>query len=440
MGGQQQPNAFGAPNGLLGQPTNAFGLGGIGGGIKAPTLGQSNSTAPAPGSLFGNPLGGGLSGGFGLGASTLGGGLSNSFSAAATAPGGAAQGTLTASISQPINTNLPIFSLLPPGPRAVDLDQTPKKKVGFFSDIPTRSPLPRVQLGYSPASSKLRGFGSSVSHLGGSLNTSSLALSRNADNKTPDNSFIRSSSPALGSGQRNSVKKLVLDKKVEPSELFTKSGSSSPYKGGKVTFSPALGIAARESAATSSTSGPSPEKDSVKPAPVRTRSSPNRFTAASHEVDIPGSSDDLKEGDYYVKPDLLTLTKVGFDNLSTFKDLVVGRVGYGEIHFLEPVDLTGLLKLKSLEGAVIKFDDKECSVYPESDEIDKPPPGSGLNVPARIMLKRCWAVDKASREPIKDEKHPQAIKHLKKLKAIKDTHFESFNMEDGTWTFTVDHF
>jgi nuclear pore complex protein Nup98-Nup96 len=145
------------------------------------------------------------------------------------------QGTLTASIAQPIGENLPIFDMLPPGPRIISLDQTlPKKKAGFFLDMPTRSPVPRVPLGYSPATSKLRGFGSmTLGPSGGSSSGISLTSGKPGAlvlNKTetrgtsvgPD--FLgRSSSPALGSGARQSVKKVILDKKIDPSELFVKS-------------------------------------------------------------------------------------------------------------------------------------------------------------------------------------------------------------------------
>ena len=124
----------------------------------------------------------------------------------------------------------------------------------------------------------------------------------------------------------------------------------------------------------------------------------------------------------------------------SFSGLVVGRVGYGQITFLEPVDLTGLPRLSSLLGEIVRFDDKECSVYPDADEAEKPPPGAGLNVKARIELVRCWALDKATREPIKDESNPAAVKHFKRLKNMKHTHFEGFDIEEGKWTFTVDHF
>ncbi|KIO12457.1 hypothetical protein M404DRAFT_123692 [Pisolithus tinctorius Marx 270] len=281
--------------------------------------------------------------------------------------------------------------------------------------MPIRSPVPRIQLGYTPAASKLRGFSATengTSPLSLSLTngkTGSLSLSR-VDGQsalrtcTAADAFLRSASPALGSGARQSVKKLILDKKVEPADLFSKSGRGSP---GRVTFSPALSQAARQTEVArekevASAAASSPPKEASSKAP-------NRFTAHT-------------------------------STLLSFKDLVVGRVDFGEIHFLDPVDLTGLPKLGALLGELVRFDDKECCVYPDGDDADKPTPGSGLNVRARIVLVRCWSLDKATREPIKDEKDPRHVKHLKRLKSMKDTQFESFDIKEGKWTFTVDHF
>ncbi|KAG6885473.1 hypothetical protein C0993_001338 [Termitomyces sp. T159_Od127] len=456
-----QTSAFGAFGSKPAQPAGGI----FGGGIFGST--NTNTTQPAN-SLFGSTLGGqqntqttagGLFGKpaptLGPSASTSGGGLFGSinqpsglFNASTTAPG--AQGTLTASISEPIGSDLPIFNLLPPGPRLLDLDTSQKKKPGFFVDVPTRSPMPRV--GYTPANSKLRGFGASLSSpapspspLAGSLSFNSnkvngLSFSRAADNSSGFDAFLmgRSSSPALGSGTKQSVKKVILDKKVEPTEIFVKSGGSpGGLRGSKVVFSPALSAASREKDAHAALN---PINVTESPTP-RPKNTPNRFTAQSQQsVEQDGQGRELEEGDYYVKPDLATLKQKGYDELSSFNDLVVGRVGFGEIQFLEPVDLTGLPKLGALLGEVIRFDEKECSVYPESDDVDKPPPGSGLNVAARLSLLNCWAVDKATREPIKDESHPSASKHLKRLKKISNTHFENFNITDGKWTFKVDHF
>lgn len=445
FGQQQAGNTAQAGTGLfgstLGQTANQQQAGGFGGNLfgkpTAPALGTAMSTGQPTNGLFGNST------------NTLGG------SAVAAGP------ALTASINQPIGSNLPIFSMLPPGPRLVDLDQSqPKKRPPFFVDVPTRSPVPRVG-NFAPATSKLRGFGAStttrestlgnpfagsVAFLQGKPNA--LTLSERGGSVGPDSLIARSGSPALGSGSRQSVKKVILDKKVEPSQLFVKSSSPSP--GGKVVFSPALSIAARESEAAAAAAGTilggkggalhNAALDSPTPAPRVPQKSPNRFTAQPSSKSIEGAAGDPQEGDYWVKPDLVSLKKLGYDELSAFKGLVVGRVGYGQIEFMEPVDLTGLSKLGALLGEVIHFEDKECSVYPDSEDADKPPPGSGLNVKAKLTLERCWAVDKATREPIQDASHPTVVKHLKRLRNMKDTHFQDFDMETGKWTFTVDHF
>lgn len=433
---QPQGSLFGASLGQsVQQAPNAFGTGSLFSKPATNALGTTQTATQPTGSAFGSTL-------FG---STLG----SSTAIPAAAP------SLTASIAQPIGANLPLFSMLPPGPRSVALDQSPKKKPSLFSDVPTRSPVPRLQLGYSPATSKLRGFTNTYAGGNGSpLSLSSgkpgaLSLSKAASKSLlgPDAFLSNSmSQPGLGSGGRHSVKKLVLDKKVEPSDLFSKSGALKPPK---ITFNPALSIAARENEA----SGASIPRRSESPAPINTRkpglftanpplpppSGPGRTSTTTTQAEDP-EPPKLQEGDYYVKPDLSQLRKASHSDLSKFSGLVVGRVGYGEIHFLEDVDLTGLPKLGSLLGDIVRFDDKECCVYPDSDDADKPAPGSGLNVRARIELIRCWALDKATREPIKDAKHPSALRHYKRLRNMKDTHFEGFDIEEGKWTFTVDHF
>ncbi|KAJ7068811.1 nucleoporin autopeptidase-domain-containing protein [Mycena amicta] len=429
---QQQPSAF--STGLFGNNAAK---------PLAPAMGQSNS-------MGGSTLFGGGGGAFGnnpgannglFGGSMMNTGFNNSQQP---------QGMLTASIAQPIATDL--FSMLPPGPHAMSLEQSTKKKVPFFVDVPMRAPVPRVGLSYSPASSKLRGFGSSSTMTitsaqnspGNPFHQGNLAASALGQNRpgvlrvdSPD-ALLRSSTPTLGSGTRNSVKKLILDKKVEPGELFSKTSSPGSAGKAKITFSPALSIAAREKEAAAAASNATRLVDSPS-APVRIPSG-NRFAAQPRANADDEQGDGDEEGTYWVRPDLNTLRQAGYTKLSAFPDLVVGRVGYGEIQFLEPVDLTGLPKLNVLLGGVVRFEDKECSVYPDSDEVEKPPPGQGLNVRARMTLVRCWAVDKATREPIKDASHPSAVKHLKRLKNMKETTFESFDLSKGEWVFTVDHF
>ena len=366
------------------------------------------------------------------------------------------QGPLTASINQPIAENLPIFSMLPPGPRIVDLDlNASKKKPGFFLDMPTRSPIPRVQVGFTPANSKLRGFGTmspfassqnggngSVSFTNGKPNALSLSRADGMSSSVGPDFLGRSGSPALGSGGRQSVKKVILEKKIEPTELFVKTGSPGASRTGKVTFSPALSVASREKdAALAAALQPQDSPTSASRTQPQRKPSSSSGKGPEQNAEEPKKSTELEDGDYWMEPSLaLTKKNCGHDQLLAFQGLVVGRKGYGKIQFLEPVDLTGVPKLNALLGEVVRFDDKECSVYPDCDDADKPAPSSGLNVKAKISLERCWAVDKATREPIKDASHPSAVKHLKRLKNMKDTHFEDFDIKTGTWTFVVDHF
>lgn len=423
-----QTSLFGSLGQSTAQPaTNAFGGGGsLFGSKPATTLSAQPTQGALGGSLFGSTLG-----------------------ASNTVP---AQGTLTASIAQPIGANLPVFNLFPPGPRSIALDQSSKKKSGLFMDVPTRTVMPRLHLGYTPANSKLRGFTSSTSgntnlsstltFSNGNPNALSLSKSSNKSLLGPD-AFLNSStsSPNLGSGGRQSVKKLILDKRIEPSDLFSKSNG---FAASKVMFNPHLSVAARELEAAARPSEALAIQGPGTPAQKGSRFHADdaaSSTEASTSPTKPVDPAELKHGDYYSKPDFFTIKReVGHEELAMFEGLVIGRVGFGEIHFLEPVDLTALNTLDMLFGDVIRFDDKECGVYTDWDEADKPTPGSGLNVKSRIILEHCWAVEKGKRDPIKDVNHPSAMKHLKRLKNMKGTHFESFEMEEGKWTFTVDHF
>jgi len=138
----------------------------------------------------------------------------------------------------------------------------------------------------------------------------------------------------------------------------------------------------------------------------------------------------------------LTSSGTSNEELLAFQGLVVGRKGAGQVEFLDPVDLTSLPRLAALLGDVVQIDSKECCVYPDSVEGDdmKPKAGEGINVRARITLFGCWPLDKSSRAPIKDENNPHFVRHLNRLKKMKFTTFESYDISQGKWTFTVDHF
>ncbi|KAF9780056.1 nucleoporin autopeptidase-domain-containing protein [Thelephora terrestris] len=452
-----QQNPLGS--GLFGQKTTTPGTGLVG---STPTTTIPNQT----GSLFGNTLGQpqnqqttiGFGGMFGKPATangtatqpTMFGSTNQTPLFGVNATNSTAQGTLTAAIDQPVNTNIPIFSLLPSGPQLNSLDASlTKKKAEFFVDVPTRSSIPVVSRGTAPVNSKIRGagrgftsstyLGASTNNLGSSLSFSSSksnALSLNKSSTQRSNLITDSfSGPSFGGGNRDSVKKLVMDKKVDLFDWVPKSSD--------VAFNPALSVAAREKEAISGPLGATrntPTTPTINPPSRIQARTPNRFTAQSTSDVTDEQSGEPKEGEYWSEPPMASLSSWGHNELLAIEKLVVGRVGYGKITFLDPVDLTGSGSVKQLFGDLVRFEDKECSVYPDLDNADKPPAGSGLNVRARVELDGCWPVDKATREPIKDESHPQMVKHLKRLKGMKETQFESFDMKSGKWTFAVDHF
>jgi nuclear pore complex protein Nup98-Nup96 len=405
-------NSFSQP---ASQPTsNAFGGGnGMFGRASAPGVGAAPSSA--------QPLGSSMLGST-LGTSALGGSVTSS------------QG-LQASIAQPIATNLPIFSLLP-SPSAPSLETSTKKKVNLFDSV--RAPTSR-SIAYQPVQTRLRGYtstasspssnnGLTLSLTTGKPNALSLTLTGSPGKVTNGSEPFGSS--LLKADSRASFKKLVLDKKVDAADLLKRSGASPGPK--RPAFNASLAIAAREKEAAALPTS----------SPARMLPSNERGTASAMlDSQAPDESPTIpQEGDYCVEPSISTLSKLGYEELARVKGLVVKRIGYGEIRFAEPVDLTTLTKLSDLLGEQVRFDEMECSVYPDSDGVDKPPPGNGLNVCARIALLHCWPLDKATRQPIKDEKHPAAVKHLKRLKSMRDTIFESFDFAEGKWTFTVDHF
>ncbi|KAL5520511.1 hypothetical protein ACEPAG_9735 [Sanghuangporus baumii] len=431
--GTTQPTTglFGQPLGQTNQQaapgTNAFG--------GSSLFGQKPATATTFGQSTTQPASTGFGSSF-LGSSTLGGtggGLGQSM---AGAGGTQNSGTLTASVAQPVQENLPIFSLLNSS-QPVSLAPPPKKVSSFFTDVPTRTPL-GISTSRLTNSGKLRGFGISQSAAGlsrGNGLSASLARSKNGPTSLAlsrsdsrgllgPESFMKSTS--LGSDGRFSPKKLVLDKKIDPSEVFGRAAAkASGVNGSKVEFNPRMSMAAREKEAASKSTQPAPTAPSAKKPSTTGK-----------------DTSDLQEGDYYVKPPLEVLRKMSNQELSSIEGLVVGRKGYGEIQFLDPVDLTSLPRLKDLLGKLVDISDREVVVYPESamGGDEKPPPGEGLNVRARIILHGCWARDRATGEPVKDPESPIYIKHLRRLSNVKRTQFQSYVHETGTWTFDVDHF
>lgn len=144
-----------------------------------------------------------------------------------------------------------------------------------------------------------------------------------------------------------------------------------------------------------------------------------------------------KQG-YYTVPAFNELDKY-FDrtnNTCVIPNFTIGRKGYGEIQWSEPVDIKGL----NLDE-IVQIEEKEVIVYP--DDKSQPTVGQGLNKPAQITLHRVWPMDKASRVPIDDPQRLKSMKYAEKIElaTIKlGATFKEYKPETGTWIFSVKHF
>ena len=368
------------------------------------------------------------------------------------------QPSLTASIDQPLPNTLP--TTLPQLPSLAS-SLSPKKKSNVFADVAARS-SPRLGLGlnYTPPGpgSKLRGFGTSASTSTVTKNPFSLpppgspgkgnpAFSESAS-LLPSEAFTSGSGGTLQllGGARQSVKKLVLDKRVDEDELHrlrtAQGGGMSPTRAREVRFSPALGVAAREKdnePHQSSSLVPTSTRPTARPG-TRPIDGSNVSSAAKSTTSGPALSTPLdpQHGEYWCLPTVADLQRMSFNELQAVKDFTVGRVGFGTIQFFQPVDLTSVPSIADIPGKIVNFEHVECVLYP--DERLKPTAGEGLNVPARIKLDRCWALDKSTREPIKDSTDSKHLQRLRKMQDQEGAEFVGFDMETGVWEFTVQEF
>jgi nuclear pore complex protein Nup98-Nup96 len=144
----------------------------------------------------------------------------------------------------------------------------------------------------------------------------------------------------------------------------------------------------------------------------------------------------LEEGQYWTMPAMSTI--LAMPDVGAVPNFVVGRKGYGQVRFNQPVDLSQVRSIPDVPGTVVILDLKVCTVYP--DESIKPRLGQGLNVPAIITLEKCWPVSKQTRRPILDVENPRFIAHVERLKRQPATEFVDYIANTGSWIFKVQHF
>lgn len=231
---------------------------------------------------------------------------------------------------------------------------------------------------------------------------------------------------------------------------------------------------------SSTTGGPTPKNDSRLMSRIPSHESlcSNPSAQSSNFLDLGNSLASLNEGERYMIPNESILRRLSYSQLSAVPNFTVGQKGIGQVRFLVPVDLTKI-DLKDIFDRIIIFEPRQITVYPDEEfggtpnaDVDdedygegegenslagedvavkegggrgllwdeKPPVGQGLNVPAEIRLERCWCLNKADRQPIKDMSDPRLKAHIERLKKVESTQFVDYLPETGTWIFRVDHF
>uniref|UniRef100_A0A1Q3F4Q0 Nuclear pore complex protein Nup98-Nup96 n=1 Tax=Culex tarsalis TaxID=7177 RepID=A0A1Q3F4Q0_CULTA len=145
----------------------------------------------------------------------------------------------------------------------------------------------------------------------------------------------------------------------------------------------------------------------------------------------------LRRAGYYTIPSLdEILGLMDEEGRCVVANFTIGRKGYGNVYFNEPIDVAGL----NLDE-IVHFRHKEVIIYP--DDENKPPVGQGLNRKAQITLDQVWPHDKALHEPIKDAGRLALMDYEGKLRRVCDKHdtrFLEYRPDTGSWVFKVEHF
>ncbi|CEP09076.1 hypothetical protein [Parasitella parasitica] len=411
--GATAPGQTGATGGLFGQNATT-GLGATGGGFFGNNaLGTTNTGFGGFGqqqqgaNTFNLPAQGGLT----------------SFGTNPLQPG-MQQQPLVATVDKNPYGNNPLFDLnkvsntttgLRPGASAA-LDSTTRKPNHPHFPISPRT-VSKI---------KLRGF---------SFNPSTRANVR----KTATDSLEGISDDAvLGSGayaSRANNKKLVFNDNIDAASIVNLVNSKQSHKR-RVLFDPQLEyVAAQENI----TAEPATTRTTTTTTATTTTTTISEMTATrdvSSSLVTSSTSTIASKNDYYISPTLETLASMPKEGLKQVQNLVVGRRGYGEIRYEQPVDLSEV-DLEDIMGNIVVIEEKTVVVYP--DQNSKPAKGVQLNLPATVKLENCFSRDKNTGALIKDPAHPRFSLFRDRLRKREGMEFVDYS-DNGEWTFKVKEF
>jgi nuclear pore complex protein Nup98-Nup96 len=462
----QGTSLFGAANnqagaGLMGaKPAASSGLG-------SSLFGQPQNQAQS-GSLFGNAQ---------QQSTGLGGSLFNSTQQAQQSQ----PSHLVASLTENPYGNVQLFAGLQSpaqnlGPLATPLSSTQKAKkqaiIPHHRIMPLASsrlitPQKRVQ-GYgftysafnSPASvgsnSSPLGLGNSLlgstslnRSLGKSLSTSNLRHSFAAqDSILTPGAFAGTSRSGHGSMKKLSINRNLTARR----SLFGQETTSTPGK--RVSFDTSVapngdGPVSSALVRTESPDHAAPEAERSPPARAQTNGSGKELAAvpennvmddeALHVVNgkAQRAQQDQVAGGYVTRPSIAEIQAMRREDRANVRNFTVSREGMGSITFSK-ADLT-TVPLADICGKIVQLDMRRATVYGDNSPVPTPPQGQGLNVRSRIVLENSWP-RKLGRNRVNDHSEQAIERHVRLLKACKDTTFVDYDAEKGLWTFDVEHF
>lgn len=135
-----------------------------------------------------------------------------------------------------------------------------------------------------------------------------------------------------------------------------------------------------------------------------------------------------KEG-FYTVPSIAELASRTMRELQSVENFTVGREGYGEVTWIEPVDVRGL----NLDD-VVDIQRGEIAIYPDRE-------ASQLDAPAIVSMEGMYKRDKRTGTPSTDKE--LIAKYSKKLEKFCEQNklrFLLYNSDEGRWKFEAPGF
>ncbi|KAJ3413654.1 Nuclear pore complex protein Nup98-Nup96 [Chytridiales sp. JEL 0842] len=152
-----------------------------------------------------------------------------------------------------------------------------------------------------------------------------------------------------------------------------------------------------------------------------------------------------KSYQYVMEPEYHILMQLPDKDLRSLPNFTITRSRYGQIRFLQPVNLleaspTGCrCGIRDIPSQVVIINRKEVEVNPEGN-TPACAVGTGLNVEAEVSLYGCWPKEYMQRNISVCNKAKILANYAQRLKLVEGTSLLDYSATTGSWIFKVDHF